>query len=454
MQESENTLNVEAIAKQLNQLPSLMNQESMLEVSHYWLTQAEPVIMPLLPVFNRSFIADNIGVPIKDFNSVVISLIKFKSAKTFLAQTAGSSLGDELQAAWDLLKPNYTYPMTLKNSIEPKELQDKVSSLIEIFGKKSAFNKVAELFFIDLNAETEHENIPLHYKTTYYSSEPLDKKWWLPGIIVNFINRRKEMNYCGNTPMVAGLLDGERLSAKIGQLAQPLNQKQATPSPEMPAKKPRKYALIFAALVVAYFGFSIIHSIIKKPQVGQQVGHYDSPQITGQRELPEPSIVASDLNERVASGQAAPSMDLVFVMGEKPNKVPANKRLYAFVDPDCPSCQKVENNFELLAKEGFSITLFPVSIHDSSVGKIRAIACANKDDKLSLWRSYFEGKPQKADEFCKTGLDADSRARKFFDDAGLGYTPTLINDAGNLMIGYKDIDTIKGFLAKVDEKRP
>jgi hypothetical protein len=217
-----------------------------------------------------------------------------------------------------------------------------------------------------------------------------------------------------------------------------------------------RIACVFAALVITYFLISIIHSIVHKSNESTiKIGAYDNreplSQSSAQNSQNELTPVSQpNVNQKIASGLATPSMDLVVMMGKNPGEVDATKRLYAFTDPDCPYCKKIEVNFEALAKEGYSITIFPVSVHDSSIEKIRAIACAKTGDKLALWERYFSDATIKSDAKCSSGADADIRAFNFFNNAGLKYTPTLINDSGKILVGNQSIDAIKEFLKKLN----
>lgn len=203
-------------------------------------------------------------------------------------------------------------------------------------------------------------------------------------------------------------------------------------------------------LVFVFIVSNVVHVANKIPDIASMPG-VALPSVDVNAANPSNQNTANTLNQKIATGQANPSMDLVIAMGAAPGSVPAEKRVYVFTDPDCPYCQKIEPTLEQMASEGYSVTIFPVAIHESSKEKVRAIACAANTEKLKIWQSFMSGKESKVkyDSQCQSGLDADVRALGFFENAGLEYTPTLINDYGVVLTGNQNATVIKEFLHRI-----
>lgn len=147
----------------------------------------------------------------------------------------------------------------------------------------------------------------------------------------------------------------------------------------------------------------------------------------------------------IRRSEVAPSPDLIVTLGAKPASVDRTHRVYVFSDPDCPFCQRLEPMLESLAAKGWSVTVFPVNVHESSAIKMNMIACAPESTKTAVWRGLMEGKVN-FDATCKAGADASPRSQAFFRSLGLGSTPTLISEDGRIKVGASSEQDIIDFV--------
>jgi thiol:disulfide interchange protein DsbC len=135
-------------------------------------------------------------------------------------------------------------------------------------------------------------------------------------------------------------------------------------------------------------------------------------------------------DERMRSLTAIKFDSLPFKDAIEFKKGTGNYKFAVFTDPDCPSCQKMEQGLEKFGITDYTayIFLMPLEeIHKEARWKAEAIWCAS--DRSAAWKAWMvEGKlPEKAT--CQNPID---NVKKLSEELGVAGTPTIYFADGNM----------------------
>lgn len=123
----------------------------------------------------------------------------------------------------------------------------------------------------------------------------------------------------------------------------------------------------------------------------------------------------------------------------------AKKKLFAFVDPDCPYCAELLPELKKLIEKNrdicIYIKLFPLeSIHPDSYGQSCAIM---EKQSLQLLEDSYAGKPLPKAQGDSKAVDATIA---FGERLGIHGTPTLIFPNGRIVSGFMKAEEIKSLM--------
>ncbi len=108
----------------------------------------------------------------------------------------------------------------------------------------------------------------------------------------------------------------------------------------------------------------------------------------------------------------------------------AEKVFYAFSDPLCPFCRRLEavvNDYKAQGGQ-YEVVYIPVAYRDGAADVVSSIMCAN--DRAAAWRAVMAPNSSGSNVTpCDAGKDVVKKHNAFFESMRLGSTPTLvIND--------------------------
>ncbi len=131
-------------------------------------------------------------------------------------------------------------------------------------------------------------------------------------------------------------------------------------------------------------------------------------------------------------------LEKAIVSGDKNAKL----KVAVFTDPDCPFCQKLEQ--ELKQVKGIKVYtfLFPLPMHPDARGKSEAIWCSKNQHETMLKVILDRTNPKVGK--CDTPLDEIAALGKKLNVTG---TPTLFAGDGRMSAGWKTADDLKAWLA-------
>ena len=122
------------------------------------------------------------------------------------------------------------------------------------------------------------------------------------------------------------------------------------------------------------------------------------------------------------------------------------KKLYVFTDPDCPYCRKFHAELKKLAGTEPDVKIyiipFPLPMHPGAYDKARTILEAGS---LEMLDNAFQGKdvPKPSSNESKARIDANI---KFGNAHGISGTPTFVLPDGKVVVGGRDVETLKKML--------
>lgn len=146
------------------------------------------------------------------------------------------------------------------------------------------------------------------------------------------------------------------------------------------------------------------------------------------------SVITKLQNEKVKKSLASASSYFKYYFTQYKPKNANGKYLYAFVDPLCPFCRRIEPYLKGLAdKSGYTVRMYFMIVHGKpAYNKAESFICSGKG-----FSSYI--KDAKNLDYgtgsCKKGkllLKEDARLDSIFSISG---TPTFITSAGKQVIG-------------------
>ncbi|MEJ0036266.1 MAG: DsbC family protein [Gammaproteobacteria bacterium] len=126
---------------------------------------------------------------------------------------------------------------------------------------------------------------------------------------------------------------------------------------------------------------------------------------------------------------------LPFERAIKVVKGDGSRKIAVFADPDCPYCQKLEEQMAVLDNLTVYTFLFPLSeIHPDATNKARAIWCAG--DRSQVWEQWMV--KQKAIPPASCAGDPVAELRTLAKKLYISTTPTFFLDSGRRVRGAMD----------------
>jgi thiol:disulfide interchange protein DsbC len=121
-------------------------------------------------------------------------------------------------------------------------------------------------------------------------------------------------------------------------------------------------------------------------------------------------------------------------------------KIIVFDDPQCPYCQKLQEEMGKVVRErpdiAFFIKMFPLKIHPEAYNRAKTIICKKS---LQLLEESLAGKPLPPPD-CET--DQIEKNFALAEKLGIRSTPTLIMPDGRVMPGFKQAADIIRLLAE------
>ena len=121
-------------------------------------------------------------------------------------------------------------------------------------------------------------------------------------------------------------------------------------------------------------------------------------------------------------------------------KSSAKHKIVVFDDPECPYCQKLQTEMNLVVSKrddvAFYIKMFPLASHPTAFEKAKAIVC---EKSAQLLEDSLAGKPIPPPK-CETKQIEENIA--LGQKLGINSTPTLILPDGRVLPGYRPADKI------------
>ena len=125
----------------------------------------------------------------------------------------------------------------------------------------------------------------------------------------------------------------------------------------------------------------------------------------------------------------------------------AELKLAVFTDPDCPFCQKMEQELKLVKGVKVYTFLYPLPMHPEARGKAEAIWCSENRHETMLQVIVDRANPQV--EKCDTPLDEIAELGNKLNVTG---TPTLFSGDGRMSAGWKPAAELKKWLVNKQDK--
>ena len=125
----------------------------------------------------------------------------------------------------------------------------------------------------------------------------------------------------------------------------------------------------------------------------------------------------------------------------------SSKRIIVFTDPDCPYCRTLHAELIKLEQQvpdlAIHIMLYPLPMHPKAYDKSRFLV-ASKD--MLLLNKAFKGEdiPSPLAEEGKAEIEA---IIGFANQQGMTGTPAMIMPDGTLVVGVRDVNALKKYLA-------
>lgn len=120
------------------------------------------------------------------------------------------------------------------------------------------------------------------------------------------------------------------------------------------------------------------------------------------------------------------------------------RKLYVFSDPDCPYCQKLEQDLKGVDDLTVYTFLMPLdNIHPDARRKAQNVWCAA--DRSAAWSDLMLAGREAPDADCKNPVQrVTDMARKL----RISGTPTMFRDDGKKLVGAAGADRINAFLSE------
>jgi len=119
------------------------------------------------------------------------------------------------------------------------------------------------------------------------------------------------------------------------------------------------------------------------------------------------------------------------------------RKLAAFEDPDCPFCQKLENELATIKDTTVYVFLFPIDkLHPEASKHSRQIWCA--PDRAAAWTSWLTQRKTPPAATC--GKDPVSELAKLGNQMFIDGTPTLFLANGHRVVGAISTDELEKLL--------
>lgn len=125
------------------------------------------------------------------------------------------------------------------------------------------------------------------------------------------------------------------------------------------------------------------------------------------------------------------------------------RKLAIFSDPDCPFCQRLEQELEGIGDVSLYIFLYPIeSLHPGATAKSRKIWCA--PDRAAAWDKLMREQiePEPADDTCGDPIEDLALVG---ERLALSGTPALIFPDGKLVAGAIPREEIESLLAAANQ---
>ena len=162
----------------------------------------------------------------------------------------------------------------------------------------------------------------------------------------------------------------------------------------------------------------------------------------------------SDLTEPVYSERSKNAFNkLTLDLAIKKVYGDGDKKLIAFIDPDCPYCkdfeQMLDRNKDNLNLTVYSFMMPLTQIHPDAYNKAVKIMCSENSSQ-ALSDLYLQNK-QPTGEVCKQGKKLVDYHKALADSFGFNSTPTLLfenNEVYPGSLGYLDLQRIFDYVYK------